>query len=161
LALVFVYIAARGTLHSNAVGLLESRAFHGEAARRAVAYPEPLSLSTWHGIAETESALNQIDVHPVASNAFDADASLQIFKPQSSPALDVARNTAAAKSFLSIAQIPKASIEKTEAGYLVAIRDLQYAASGATTHEVAALIEVDFSNKVTSERLVWARDLRP
>jgi len=160
LALVLVYVGARATLHSNVIALLESRTFHGEASRRASAFPESLSPLTWHGVVETERALNQMEVDATSPNNFDPDASFRLFKPEPSPALDAARNTAAAKRFLAAAQIPKASLEKTETGHVVTLRDLRYAASGETQREIAAVIELDLSNKVTSQELVWARDLR-
>lgn len=160
LALVFAYIGARGMFHTNAVALMESRTFHGEAARRASAYPESLSLITWHGIAETESALNEIDVNAFAAATFDADTSVRVYKPQPSPALEAARNTRAAQQFLAIAQVPKATVEKTDVGSVVILRDMRYAAAGETQREIAALIELDPDNKVTSQELVWARDLR-
>jgi membrane-bound metal-dependent hydrolase YbcI (DUF457 family) len=160
LALVLVYVGARATLHSNVIALMQSRTFHGETPRRASAFPEPLSPLTWHGVVETESALNEIDVETGSASNFDPDSSLRLFKPEPSPALEAARNTVAARRFLAAAQIPKASMEKTEAGYVVVLRDLRYAAAGETQHEIAALIELDLNNKVTSQELVWARDLR-
>ncbi|MGB7284762.1 MAG: metal-dependent hydrolase [Candidatus Acidiferrum sp.] len=160
LALVLVYVGARATLHSNAVALLGSRTFHGETSRRAWAYPEPLSLLTWHGVVETESALDEIDITPTAARDFDPDSSVRIFKPEPSSALAAARNTVVAKRFLAAARIPKAGVEKIEAGYIVILRDLCYAASGDTEHEVAAYIELDRNNQVTTQELTWARDLR-
>jgi membrane-bound metal-dependent hydrolase YbcI (DUF457 family) len=134
LALVLVYVGARATLHSNVLALMESRTFHGETPRRVSAFPESLSILTWHGIVETESALNEMEVDAASADTFDADASVRQFKPDPSPALDAARNTVVARRFLSCAQIPKASIEKTETGYVVVLRDLRYAASGETAH---------------------------
>jgi membrane-bound metal-dependent hydrolase YbcI (DUF457 family) len=160
LALVLVYVGARATLHSNVVALMESRTFHGETPRRVSAFPESLSILTWHGVVETESALNEIDIDAASSEAFDADSSARQFKPDPSLALDAARNTVIAKRFLATAQIPKASLEKTESGYVVVLRDLRYAAASNTQHEIAAVIELDPNNKVTSQELVWARDLR-
>jgi membrane-bound metal-dependent hydrolase YbcI (DUF457 family) len=160
IALVLVYVGARATLHSNVLALMESRTFHGETPRRVSAFPESLSILTWHGIVETESALNEIDVDAASADAFDPDSSVRQFKPDPSPALDAARNTFAAKRFLATAQIPKASIEKTEGGYVVVLRDLRYVAEGETAREIAAVIELDLSNKVTAQELVWARDLR-
>jgi membrane-bound metal-dependent hydrolase YbcI (DUF457 family) len=160
LALVLLYIGARATLHSNVLALMESRTFHGETPRRVSAFPETLSLLTWHGIVETESALNEIDVDATSADTFDADSSVRQFKPDPSAALDAARNAAVARRFLATARIPKASLEKTEAGYVVVLRDLRYAAAGETQQEIAAVIELDPNNKVTSQELVWARDLR-
>jgi membrane-bound metal-dependent hydrolase YbcI (DUF457 family) len=160
LALVFVYLGVRATLHSNVLALMQSRTFHGETPRSASAFPESLSILTWRGIVETKGAVNEIDVDAASPQAFDADSSVRQFKPDPSPALDVARNTIAARRFLATAQIPKASLEKTETGYVVVLRDLRYAAAGETAHEIAAVIELDPTNKVTSQELVWARDLR-
>ena len=160
LALVFVYVGARAILHSNVLATMESRTFHAETPRRVTAFPESLSILAWHGVVETESALNEIEVNAFASDTFDADSSVRLFKPDPSPALDAARNTAVARRFLAMAQIPKASLEKTEAGYVVVLRDLRYAAASETQHEIAAVIELDPNNKVTSQELVWARDLR-
>ena len=160
LALIFVYVGARATLHSNVIALLGSRTFHGEASRRAWAFPEPLSLLTWHGVVETESALDRVNVNASSARDFDPDLSLRTFKPESSPALATARNTVVAKRFLAAAQIPKASVEKIQAGSIVILRDLRYAASGDSKHEVAAYIELDRSNHLASQELVWARDLK-
>jgi membrane-bound metal-dependent hydrolase YbcI (DUF457 family) len=160
LALVLVYVGARATLHSNVLATMESRTFHGETPRRVSAFPESLSILAWHGVVETESALNEIEVSAFASDTFDADSSVRLFKPDPSPTLDAARNTAVARRFLAMAQIPKASLEKTEAGYVVVLRDLRCVAASDTQHEIAAVIELDPNNKVTSQELVWARDLR-
>jgi LexA-binding, inner membrane-associated putative hydrolase len=160
LLLLLTYIGLRAALHANAVGLMESRSFHDEPARRAWAYPETLSLLTWHGIAETESALNEIDLNLAATGTFDPDTSSQIFKPESSPALEAALKTRVAKEFLAAAQVPKAGVEKTDVGYVVILRDLRYSISGATRREIIALIELDPDGNITAQELVWARELR-
>ncbi|MFI5093352.1 MAG: metal-dependent hydrolase [Candidatus Acidiferrales bacterium] len=160
LVLVFAYVGVRGALHSTVTALLVSRTFHGETPHRVWAYPEPLSPLTWHGVVETESALDEIDVNAAAAGDFDPDTSLRVFKPESSPALQAARNTKVARRFLATAQIPKASVEQTEVGYAVILRDLRYAAAGETKHEIAAYIELDRNNQVTSQELLWARDLK-
>ncbi|MGH9677793.1 MAG: metal-dependent hydrolase, partial [Candidatus Acidiferrum sp.] len=160
LALVLVYAGTRATLHSTVIALMASRTFHGETPRRVRAYPESISPLTWHGVVETESALDEIEVNAASPGDFDPDSSLRNFKPEPSPALDAARNTSAARRFLATAQIPKAGVEKLEAGYAVTLRDLRHDASGETKHEIAAYIELDPNNKVTSAELVWARDLR-
>lgn len=162
IGLVFVlgYTGVRAVLHSNVLAALQSRTFHGETPRRTSAFPETLSLLTWHGVVETESALDEIEINAATPGDFDPDASLRFFKPELSPALSAARGTVAARRFLAAARYPRASVEKTEAGFAVILRDFRYAASGETTHEVAAYIELDSNSGVTSAGLVWARDLR-
>ena len=159
LALILVYVGARAILHSNVLAMMNARTFHGETPRRVSAFPESLSVTTWEGIAETDSALNEIEVNLAASSTFDPDTSVRIFKPEASPALEAARNTGTAKRFLVTAQVPKASVEKTETGYVVVLRDLRYVTAGETQREVAARIELDLNYKVRSEELDWARDL--
>jgi membrane-bound metal-dependent hydrolase YbcI (DUF457 family) len=159
LALLVVYIGVRAMLHSNALAMMQSRTFHGETPRRTAAFPETLSLVTWHAIAETERALNQATVDVAGGGSFDPDTSMRIFKPEPSAELDAARGTEAAARFLAFARFPKATAEKTEKGYVVQLRDLRFAASGETQHEIAAIIRLDEAAKVTSEELIWARDL--
>jgi len=158
--LIFAYVGVRATLHSNVLAMMNARTFHGETARRVSAFPEALSVLTWHGVAETESALNQMDVDVTAGSTFDPDTSTRVFKPQSSPVLDAARDTGTARRFLATAQIPKASVEKNETGYVVTLRDLAYAASGESQREVAARIELDLNNKVKSQELIWVSSAR-
>ncbi|MGB2590024.1 MAG: metal-dependent hydrolase [Candidatus Acidiferrum sp.] len=160
LVLLFVYVGARATLHSDVLAMMSSRNIHGETAHRVWAYPEPLSLFTWYGVVETESSLDEMDVNATDARDFDPDSSVRNFKPEASPALSAARNTEVAKRFLAAAQIPKASVEKTEAGYVVVLRDLRYAAAGERKHEVAAYFEFDRANRLTTQELVWARELR-
>ena len=159
LLLLVVYVGVRATLHSNVLAMMQSRTFHGETPRRAAAFPETLSLLTWHGIVETERALDETTVDLAASGSFDSDSGLRVFKPEPSPALDAAGKTSAAARFLAVARFPKATVEKTETGFVVQLRDLRYTASGDTQHELAALIQLDLNGKVTSQELVWARDL--
>lgn len=160
LVLVIGYTGVRAALHSNVLAALQSRTFHGETPRRTSAFPETLSLFTWHGIVETESALDEIEINAASPGDFDPDASLRFFKPELSPSLSAARGTMAARRFLAAARYPRASVEKTEAGFAVILRDFRSAASRETTHEVAAYIELDLNSGVTSAKLVWARDLR-
>jgi membrane-bound metal-dependent hydrolase YbcI (DUF457 family) len=160
LVLVLGYTGVRAALHSNILAALQSRTFHGETPRRTSAFPETLSLLAWHGVVETESALDEIDINAASPGDFDPDASLRFFKPEPSPALSAARGTTVAKRFLAAARYPKASVEKTEAGFAVILRDFRYAAAHETTHEVAAYIELDSNGRVTSAEVVWARDLR-
>lgn len=159
LILLFVYVGARATLHSDAVAMLSSRNIHGEIAHRVWAFPEPLSLTTWHSVVETESSLDEVDVNATDPRDFDPDASVRNFKPETSPAFAAAQKSDLARRFLAFAQIPKASVEKAEAGYVIILRDLRYAAARENKHEVAAYFEFDRTNRLTTAELVWARDL--
>jgi len=99
LAAMILYVVLRFVLHSNALATMESRTYRGELPRKTAAFPESGSPFRWHGIVETERALHdlEIDVGPGAS--FDPDAAISSYKPEPSPALDAARDTAAAGRF--------------------------------------------------------------
>jgi membrane-bound metal-dependent hydrolase YbcI (DUF457 family) len=159
-AAIALYIGARATLHSNAVAVLDSRTYHGELPRRVAAFPVSTSPFTWNGIVETESALHEVTVNVAQSSSFNPDASLTIHKPEASPVLDAARKDPLAIAFLKVARFPKATIEKTETGYRMELRDLQYAAAGESKREIAALFELNLAGKIVHRELIWARDLR-
>ncbi|HEV3374328.1 MAG TPA: metal-dependent hydrolase [Candidatus Acidoferrum sp.] len=160
LAVIALYIGARALLHTSAVAALDSGTYHGELPRRTAAFPVSTSPLTWKGIVETESALHEITVEIAQATALNTDAAVAIYKPEASPALDAARNDPIAVAFLRVARFPKATIEKTEAGYRVELQDLRYAAAGSSRREIAAFFELSSEGKIVNHELVWARDLR-
>jgi inner membrane protein len=156
---VFFYIGARAVAHSNALAAMEARTYRGESPRRAAALPESVSPFAWHGIVETESALHLVPISVVPGASFDPERGVTLYKPEASPVLDGARNSKAARTFLSVARFPKATVEKTPDGSRVALRDVLYAAVGETRREIVAIVRVDANGKVAEDDLVWARDL--
>jgi inner membrane protein len=160
LAAIALYIGARATLHSNAVAVLDSRTYHDELPRRVAAFPVSTSPFTWNSIVETESAFHEITVNVGQSSSFNPDASVTIHKPEASPVLDAASNDSLAIAFLKVARFPKATIEKTDAGYQVELRDLRYAVAGESKRGIAALFELNPAGKIVRRELIWARDLR-
>jgi membrane-bound metal-dependent hydrolase YbcI (DUF457 family) len=160
LTVIAFYIGARATLHSSAVAVLESAAYHRELPRRVAAFPVAASPLTWNSIVETESALHEITVSLAPGASFNPDAAVTIHKPDASPMLDAARNDLIVSTFLRVARFPKATIEKTETGYRVELRDLRYAVAGGSRREIAALFELDPAGRIVDRELMWARDLR-
>lgn len=158
LTLVCAYVGVRATLHSSAVALLQSRSYSGEPARRAAAFPESASLTTWHSIVETESALRVLTVKVGPGGVSDSQTVLKFFKPEPTLILEMAQNTQTAKEFLRIARFPKATVVKIGAVYEVELGDLRYKALGETRYEIAAIIDLDATGKVASQNLVWAED---
>lgn len=156
---VILYVGVRVTFHSNVLAAMQARTYRGESPRRAAAFPEPASIFTWHGIVETDSALHELVVNAAPGASFDAENGVTLFKPESSPVLDRARDSDAAKRFLGVARFPKATVEKTSAGFEVQLRDLRYAAASETRREIAVLVKIDAGGRVAGDALVWARDL--
>jgi len=157
--LVILYVGGRADFHANVLATIEARSYRDESPRRAAAYPESVSLFTWHAIVETDRALHELTVDAAPGASFDPDNGTTLFKPESSPILEHAQNAEAARAFLRIASFPKASVEKTPEGYEVQIRDLRYTVSGKIRHEVVALVHTDSTGKVLEDDLLWARDL--
>jgi inner membrane protein len=160
LALIVVYISARGVLHGDATDVLDAHSYRGESPRRLGAFPDPISLFTWHGIAETQSLVCLAEVPVHSAREFDAEAANCQHKPEFSTALDMAQKTSVAEKFLQSARFPRATVEKTQDGYEVTIRSLRDIVEQETSHSVAARIVLDAKPRVFSEELVWARDLR-
>jgi len=156
--LVICYVGLRASLHASVLATIEARTYRGESARRSSSYPQAASLFTWRAIVETDRALQELTVDAAPGATFDPENGTALFKPEPSPVLDRAQNTEAAKKFLRVASFPKATIEKTPEGYEVQIRDLRYAVSGETRHEVVALIQTDSDGKVMEDELLWERE---
>jgi membrane-bound metal-dependent hydrolase YbcI (DUF457 family) len=157
---VFFYIGARAVAHSDALAAMEARTYRGESLRRAAALPESVSPFAWHGIVETEGALHLVVINVVPGASFDPERGLTLYKPEASSILDEARNSQAARTFLSVARFPKATVEKTPDGSRVELRDVLYAAVRETRREIVAIVRIDANGKVAEDELVWAQDLQ-
>jgi membrane-bound metal-dependent hydrolase YbcI (DUF457 family) len=152
---VFPYIGARFILHGNAVAMMEARTYRGELPRRVAAFAESDSPFRWRGIVETERALHDIDVDLARASSFNPDSSIVSYKPETSPALEAARSTEAARRFLQAAKFPKAGIEKTTSGFRIELRDFQNRRAGHSGWRVLAIIETDDNAGVIHQELAW------
>ena len=152
---VFLYIGGRSVLHGNAVAMMEARTYRGELPRRVAAFAESDSPFHWHGIVETERALRDLDLNVAPGSSFNPDAAVVSYKPESSAPLDAARSTESVRRFLQAAKFPKASVEKTNIGYRVQIRDLAEPRDARSGARVMAIVETDPTGKVLSDELVW------
>src|SRR5215472_18057974 len=154
-AAILLYLIIRSVFHGNAIAALQTRTYRGELPHRVAAFAESNSPFLWHGIVETERALREMEV-PVGPGAdFDPGSAIATYKPEPSPALDAARNSAVARRFLLVARFPKASVEQTETGYLVILRDFPDSRDVASGLRVQAIIEIDPAGKILSEELAW------
>ncbi|HET8922448.1 MAG TPA: metal-dependent hydrolase [Candidatus Acidoferrum sp.] len=155
LAALLLYLVMRFAYHGNAIAALESRTYRDESPRRVAAFAESNSPFRWHGIVETERALQDVEVPVGPGGEFDPAAARTIYKPEPSPALDAARNSAVARRFLQIARFPKAYVEQTATGYQVTLRDFPYDRDSRSGWRVQALIDTDPTGKILSEELAW------
>ena len=156
LAGMILYVVLRFVLHGNALAAMESRTYRGELPRKAAAFPASGSPFRWHGIVETERALHDLEVDVGPGASFDPDSGITSYKPESSPALDAARDTAVTRRFLQVARFPKATVEKIPEGFRVTLRSFPYTRDANSGLRVYAVIDTDPSGKVLSQEL--ARD---
>lgn len=155
-----LYLGARAILHSNAVALLDSRTYSGEMPRRIAALAESDSPFHWRGIVETERSLRELDLDLGPRTRFNPDAGIISFKPEASPPLEAAQNTEIASQFLRIAKFPKATVEKTNTGFRVEIRDLAYPRDAHSGMRVSAVMDLDPNARVLDQQLIWDRASR-
>jgi inner membrane protein len=154
-AALILYAGLRLVLHGDAVAVLESHTYRGESPRKVAAIAESGSPFRWHGIVETESALHDVEVEVGPGASFDSDTAISSYKPESSVALDAARDAAVARRFLQVARFPKATVEKTPDGFHVTLRAFPYSRDASSGLRVHAVIETDASGKILSQELAW------
>lgn len=159
LLVVAVYVGERALLHSGSIATLEPHSYHGESARVVGAFPEALSLFTWHGVVETTSLLCQAEVPVGPGRTFDPESAECLYKPESSRELSAAQNTHAAQEFIRAVPFPRAVVAKTQTGYEVVIRSMRDLVEDETRHRVAALIQVDSNFAVSSQALIWSTEI--
>jgi hypothetical protein len=156
LVMVLCYVGLREELHATAIEQMQNRSYAGELPRRVAAFSDFVSLVTWHGVADTESALHEVTVHINSSRPSSLDPGINLFKPEANPLLQAAQETEAAKRFLRVARFPKATVQKMDRGPEVQIRDLRYAGAGEVKREPMVTVDFDPSGKIISAEVVWA-----
>jgi membrane-bound metal-dependent hydrolase YbcI (DUF457 family) len=159
MALIVVYIGARAVLHASSIALLEPHMYHGESAHRAGAFPDTLSIATWHGVVETASYVCLAEVPVGPGRSFDPESADCLHKPEPSPVLDAAQKTRVAQQYLAAVPFPRAIVARTERGFEVEIRSMRDVAENERHHRVAAVIFEDRNFAVTRQELVWVREL--
>jgi membrane-bound metal-dependent hydrolase YbcI (DUF457 family) len=157
--LILIYVGARAILHSSSTALLEPRTYHGESAHKVGAFPNALSIVTWHGIVETESLICLLEVPTGLAKSFDPEAADCVHKPESSRELDAAQKTAIAQEYLQVARFPRAALAKRQDGFEVVIRSMVDQAQNETRHRVAVMIFLTPQYAVTGQTCVWLNDV--
>ena len=152
---VSTYVGGRAILHGNGVAMMEARTYRGELPRRVAAFAESDSPFHWRGIVETERAFHELDLNLASGASFNPDAAVVYFKPESSAPLGAARTTESVHRFLGTARFPKASVEKTNSGYRVQVRDLAEQREAHASPRVIAIVETDPNAKVVSDEVAW------
>jgi membrane-bound metal-dependent hydrolase YbcI (DUF457 family) len=160
LILLLVYLGARALLHSGSAASLEPHSYAGESARKVAAYPDALSILTWHGVIETQSLLCLADVPAASGKPFDAESAECLHKPEASPELAAAESTNVAQAFIRAMPFPRAAVAKSIEGTEVEIRSMRDVAEHETTRRIGVRISVDPRLGIASEEFLWLKELR-
>ncbi len=153
LALAVLYIGWRWQQHEHALALLSSRLFHGETPLTVGAFPEATALFTWTGVVDTQNTLQTLPVPLLFFGEFDPLSARVFYKPEPSAALNAARATKIAATFLSFARFPWAEVEKTDRGFRVVLMDMRFDQELSGGHRISAVIELNGQSQVVNEEL--------
>ena len=160
LGVIAAYIGARVLFHSGSTALLDPHSYKGESARRVGAFPDALSIFTWHGVVETQSFLCEVAVPAGLERSFDPESADCLHKPELSPELNAAQQTDVAREYVQAVPFPRAIVGRTRDGYEVVIRSMRDVAEHEYRHRLAARIALDSRYGVSAEELVWVTDIR-
>jgi membrane-bound metal-dependent hydrolase YbcI (DUF457 family) len=158
--LIAAYIGARALFHSGSVTALDPHSYKGESPRRAGAFPDALSIFTWHGVVETQSYLCLVSIPAGPRAAFDPESADCLHKPDASPQLDAAQKTDVLREYISAMPFPRAIVAKTQDGYEVVVRSMRDVAEQETRHRLAARVLVDPRFGISDEEFIWVNDIR-
>jgi len=156
LLLLAAYFGFRAHLRGEAIDLLLSREYHGRIALSGDAFPEVSSPLQWRGVAVTDDTLEEVEVSPTRADEFDSNSSITHFKPQDSPALEMAEKSSAATRFLDYAHLPIASVRPIEADYRVEIRDARFADNDDEPANIVLRVDLGSHLEIRREELLFA-----
>jgi inner membrane protein len=145
LAFILLYNCGRGVLHTRAVAMLESRTYDGSVPSRSAALPHFIDPFRWTGVVETPYAFVVVPAN--LHGNFDPSAGRTLYKPEPSPALDVARNTDTIRRFLEFSQLPYWRLEpaaEPENAVRVDVMDLRFGSPPQERFVTEVLIGPDF-----------------
>jgi inner membrane protein len=156
LLVLLIYFGARAGLHSGAVDELNAREYHGAPALSVGAFPSSISPLAWRGVVSTDNDIEVIEISLAPGAGFDPERAERLYKPEDSAALRAAQNTAAAKTFLSYARFPLASLEREDEGYRFTLRDVRFATGEGGADNIFVRVELGADLRVMSEGFQYA-----
>ncbi len=144
---------SRGVLHDRATQQLASRLYQGRTPIREAAFALPLSPLRWHGVVETDTTFEVVDLDLAQERAPVADVTTY-FKPENSPTLVSALATPSARAFLAWARFAQAEVvPAAEGGWRIRLQDLRSAGKGRSGWLVSAEILLNEKQEVVEEEL--------
>lgn len=145
------FVGMRQVAHARAVEGLGAHLYRGLEPLRVGAFPDPLSPFVWHGVVETENTMEQVKYDAIGAE-FDPGRARTLYKPEHSPPLAVAEATRTVKIFLQFARFPLATVETTEDGEVVFIRDLRFDYATRRRRGFITRVAIDRQHQVREEQ---------
>jgi len=156
LVVLAVYLGARFRFHEQAMEMLNTHIYHGAVGDHAGAFPFATAPLRWTGIVSTERSFEVVEVPIGPAGAFDPDRSRSHFKPESSPQLVAAQQSAAVRRYLEFARFPLAEVERLDQGYRITLTDLRFVEGRRRGRTVVVVVELDNAARVTHEEFRYA-----
>jgi hypothetical protein len=154
LVLLFAYIGVRAGLHHRATSLLANLDYQGHTPLAVGAFPTS-SPFTWRAVVSTDTTLEELELSLLPGENFDPDRGVVHAKPDDSPSLESAENTAAAKSFLAYARFPLAGITPTDTGEQIRIRDLRFPSNDKSPDNLAVSIDASAAGQPLAQTIYY------
>jgi len=155
LAMVAMFCCGRLILQQRATAELEARVYRGEAPNAAAAFPRSSSPLFWTGVVDTDDTMEEVEVSFSPGVPFDPESARVFYKAEASLALEVAQRSDVGIAFLEFARFPLARVQRDGDGYRIELRDLRFDAAPHAERNVIAQVDVDASNQVTREELLF------
>jgi len=153
LVLALLYFGVRGTLHARAELLLREAEYGGKSPIHWAAFASGSSPFTWHGVVETETFLEEVEVPVGTGRAFAPESGTLQYKPEPSSVLDAAAATRIAHAYMRLARFPLLTLETTGAGTRAELRELGDSVLRDRHGAWRAVMDLDAQSKVTHEEL--------
>jgi inner membrane protein len=127
LAFLASYNGGRYLMHARAVSTLDSRIYAGATPQRVAAFPGPVNVFQWRGLAEMPDVVSIQDIDLL--RGFDPSAGHLFYKPEPSQAIDAARRNPVFEGFFEFSQYPFWEVNpagQPEGGTRVEAMDLRF-----------------------------------
>lgn len=157
MVLFLLLCAVRGTLHGEAVAMLDAQTYRGRTPLSVGAFPTPVNPFSWRGVVGTDSTYELVDVQ-LGGPARGPSLRFTHYKPPPSPVLEAVETSGVGRVFLAWARFPLAHIESIPNGHRVVLRDLRFAHASGRRRRFIAWIELDSNLRVVDEGFSFSED---
>jgi hypothetical protein len=140
----------RDLAHRRVLRELDSHSSRDENPVQLGVFPSPGNPFVWTGVVETDEAFHVLEANALDSDV-DVDQARVFYKPTMTPPLEAAEGTRTADIFLKFARFPWASVESSEEGFDVTLRDLRFISLSTRRQGFVAEVALDRDLRVLAQ----------